>query len=92
VIFEWDLQKAESNLRKHGVSFTAAASVFFDPLAWTFPDPDHSLGEDRFITVGEAAGHGVLVVGHTDIDEERIRIITARLATKRERREYEDAR
>jgi len=92
VIFEWDPLKAEANLRKHGVSFTSAAAVFFDPLAWTFPDPDHSYGEERFLTVGETSGDGVLVVGHTEVDEERIRIISARPATKRERKDYEDAR
>ena len=89
--FEWDPKKAEANFRKHGVSFTLGASVFLDPLAWTFPDPHHSYGELRFITVGEALDGRLLVVCHVEADEERLRIISTRPATTRERRAYEDA-
>ena len=91
MIFEWDPKKADSNLSKHGVPFTDAASVFFDPLAWTFPDPDHSEGEERFVSVGRSASGGLLVVSHHEVDDERIRIISARRATKREEHDYEEA-
>src|SRR5258708_14986517 len=75
--FEWDEDKAEGNLKKHKVSFTEAATVFGDPLSVTFPDPDHSTDEDRFVTIGSSDSAHVLVVSHTDRDE-RIRIISAR--------------
>jgi uncharacterized DUF497 family protein len=91
VQFEWDPKKAERNLSKHGVSFASAASIFLDPLAWTFPDTHHSYGELRFISVGAATDGSVLVVSHREIDEETIRIISARMATARERRDYEEA-
>jgi uncharacterized DUF497 family protein len=91
VQFEWDPTKAEANIRNHGVSFSLAASVFLDPLAWTFPDPHHSYGELRFITVGEALDGQLLVVSHVEDDGETIRIISARAATTRERQDYEDA-
>jgi len=90
VLFEWDPAKAGSNQKKHGVSFTLAASVFLDALAWTFPDPHHSYREMRFITIGEAADGQVLVVAHIELDEERIRIISARCSTKKERHAYEE--
>jgi uncharacterized protein len=64
--FEWDEAKAESNVRKHGVSFEEAASVFGDPLALTFEDPDHSLGEKRWLTFGVSQGGRLLVVAHTE--------------------------
>jgi uncharacterized DUF497 family protein len=89
VIFEWDPKKAESNEVKHGISFPDAASVFLDPIAWTFPDPDHSIGEERFITLGRALNGELIVVAHVEYDEDRIRIISARRATKRERHDYE---
>jgi uncharacterized DUF497 family protein len=91
VIFEWDPQKADANLEKHGVSLESAASVFFDPLAWTFPDPDHSYGEVRFVTIGEAADGAILVVAHVEVNEDTIRIISARPATSKERVSYEEA-
>jgi uncharacterized DUF497 family protein len=87
--FEWDAVKAATNLRKHAVAFTEAASVFGDPFSDTFPDPDHSVGEVRFVTVGRSLSGRLLVVGHTDRGES-IRIITARHATPYERRYYED--
>jgi len=86
--FDWDPAKAAANLRKHGVSFEEAASVFFDPLAYTFYDPDHSVGERRFVTFGlSQAGH-ILVVMHTE-GARAIRIISARRTTRNERGIYE---
>lgn len=87
--FEWDLAKAELNLRQHSVSFDEAASVLGDPLALTFFDPDHSDDEDRFITMGTSRVGRVLILSHTD-REDKIRIISAREATRRERRLYEE--
>ena len=86
--FEWDSIKAAKNLAKHGVSFPEAATVFGDPLSLTFPDPDHSVREQRFITIGCSQDGRVLIVAHTD-RAERVRIISARKATPRERRHYE---
>jgi len=86
--FEWDSDKETRNIRKHGVSFHEAATVFGDPLSWTFPDPDHSASEERFVTIGLSAQGKTIVVSHTDRGM-RTRIITARPATPRERREYE---
>lgn len=84
--FEWDPRKAAINLAKHGVSFEEASSVFGDPLAVTIRDPLHSSGEVRFVTLGQSSKGHVVVVVHTDRDV--IRIISARRATPRERREY----
>ena len=86
--FEWDPDKAARNLTKHGVSFHEAATIFGDPLALTFSDPDHSDDEDRFLTFGNSDQARLLVVSHTDRDD-RIRIISARPATRKERRMYE---
>jgi uncharacterized DUF497 family protein len=86
--FEWDDQKAARNLAKHGVSFYEAATVFGDPLAMTYYDPDHSQDEDRFLTFGHSDAGQLLVVSHTDRDD-RVRIISARRATRRERKAYE---
>jgi len=86
--FEWDAEKAASNLAKHGVSFDEAATVFGDPLAMTYFDPDHSDDEDRFLTFGLSTNGNVLVVSHTDRGEQT-RIISARRATRSERRSYE---
>ena len=87
--FEWDDSKAASNEGKHGVSFTEAMTVFGDPLSLTAFDPDHSLEEDRFITLGCAATGRLLIVSHTDRDD-RIRVIGSRVATRRERKDYEN--
>jgi len=87
--FEWDPRKAEINLRKHGVSFTEAGTVFGDDLAITVPDPDHSDDEDRHITLGWSNRRRLLMVSHTDRGD-RIRIISARELTKAERKEYEE--
>jgi len=86
--FEWDTEKAESNLQKHEVSFEEAATVFFDPLSITIPDPLHSDEENRFVTTGLSSQQQQLVVAHSERDD-RIRIISARLATPSERRKYE---
>ena len=86
--FEWDEGKAAENLTKHGVSFAEAATVFADPLSRTIPDPLHSNEEDRFVILGESAARHTLVVVHTHRDE-KIRIISARQATSRERKDYE---
>jgi len=89
VNFEWDPAKASQNRRKHGVSFHEAAVVFGDPLALTFDDPDHSVEEQRFITIGTSNAKRILMVAHTDRGE-RIRIISAREATRHERKHYEE--
>jgi hypothetical protein len=86
--FEWDPRKAEENLRKHKVSFTEAATVFGDRLAVTDYDPDHSLGEDRCITIGWSYRRRLLMVAHTDRGD-RTRIISARELTRAERETYE---
>ena len=87
--FEWDSAKAVENLTKHGVSFQEAATVFRDPLSATGADPDHSIGEERFITFGVSTSGRLLVVAHTE-DGDTIRIITARPATAAERKIYEE--
>jgi len=87
--FEWDNEKAAHNARKHGVTFSEAATIFGDPLAITFGDPDHSLGEERFITFGVSRSHRLLIVAHTDRGG-RIRLISARPVTRAERRLYEE--
>lgn len=88
--FEWDPAKAAANYRKHGVSFIDAATVFGDPLAYTFPDPDHSRGEARWITFGMSKGRLLLVIAHVERGY-RIRIISAREATRHERKIYEQS-
>jgi len=91
VEFEWDEDKAAANERKHGVPFTEAETVFADPLALTGYDPDHSDEEDRYITMGTSIEGRLLVISHTDRDD-KVRIISAREATRKERRDYEDGR
>jgi hypothetical protein len=87
--FEWDADKAAENLRTHDVSFEEAATVFFDPLSVTGADPDHSIGESRFITFGLSSSRRLLVVAHTE-REDAIRLISAREATVGERKIYEE--
>jgi uncharacterized DUF497 family protein len=89
VKFEWDPKKAANNLRKRGISFKEAATVFGDPLSMTFEDPDHSIDERRFITIGESRQRELLIVAHTDRGVV-VRIISARKATRRERQFYEE--
>lgn len=87
--FEWDFTKDKKNLRKHGVSFKEASSVFYDALAVTGADPDHSEDEERLITFGMSSSGRLLVVAHTERDA-AIRIISARVATSHERKIYEE--
>jgi uncharacterized protein len=87
--FEWDEEKAKQNLKKHRVSFEEASTVFGDPLALTIPDPLHSEEEDRFITLGESHRRRLLVVVSTERGD-KIRLISARVATRRERKDYEE--
>ncbi len=86
--FEWDERKAAHNLAKHGVAFTEAATAFYDPLSLTFEDPDHSVDEDRFITIGRSDRGRLLIVAHAEHND-TLRIISARPTTARERRLYE---
>jgi len=87
--FDWDPNEAASNLRRHNVSFGEAATVFSGPLSTTVPDPDHSLDEDRSITVGLSYRDRLLIVAHTERGD-RIRIISARELTRTERAQYEE--
>ena len=87
--FEWDPAKEAGNRRKHGISFHEAATVFADPLSWTFPDPDHSIGESRWLPIGLSSKKKLIIVSHTDRDRQT-RLISARAATRRERRHYEE--
>jgi uncharacterized DUF497 family protein len=89
VDFEWDQNKAINNIDKHDVSFPDAATVFDDSLSVTFPDPDHSIGESRYVIIGMSVSGLLLVVSHTDRDN-CIRIISARKATRQEKRFYEE--
>ena len=88
MIFEWNEDKAETNFKKHKVGFEEAESVFYDPLSVTIPDPDHSIGETRFLIKGRSSFGTTLVVSHTERDG-TIHIISARRATPKEVREYE---
>lgn len=87
--FTWDPKKAAANLRKHGVAFEEASTIFRDTLSETGSDPDHSVGEHRFITFGISQHDRLLVVSHTD-ESDTIRIISARPATRQERKIYEE--
>ena len=87
--FTWDSTKASESLGKHGIDFREAATVFDDPLSTTFPDADHSEGEQRFLVIGMSALARILVVSHTDTGA-TIRIISARATTRRERKFYEE--
>jgi uncharacterized DUF497 family protein len=88
--FEWDDNKAVANHAKHGVSFEEAATVFGDPLSLTIPDPAHSQVEDRFVIMGRSHQRKLLVVVHTERGD-NIRVISARCASHRERKAYEEA-
>ena len=89
LVFEWDPRKARANLRKHGVTFDEACSAFEDILSVTIPDPLHSREEGRFVLIGHSHRGRLLVVVHTDRGN-RIRIISARPATKKERGYHEE--
>ncbi len=88
-IFDWDPDKDESNLRKHGVSFEEATTVFGDPLALLMADPDHSIGEERYILLGISARQRLLVVAFAERSP-LTRLISARLTTRTERKKYEE--
>ncbi|MFO7784875.1 MAG: BrnT family toxin [Desulfatiglandales bacterium] len=87
--YEWDPEKAATNEKKHAVSFHEAATVFADPLAITFSDPDHSFDEYRYLTFALSKFDRLLVVSHSD-NGDKVRIINARLMTRQERRIYEE--
>jgi len=88
LIFEWDPQKAKSNLKKHGVSFEEASTAFQDTLSLAIDDPLHSIDEERVVLIGMSNKNRLLVVVHTERGD-NIRIISARKATKKERKNYE---
>ena len=88
--FQWDENKARTNLAKHGVGFEEAATVFGDPLSLTIPDPAHSQNEDRFVILGTSHNGKLLVVVHTERGES-IRFISARRASRQERKKYEES-
>ena len=87
--FEWNTHKAASNLGKHGVSFDEASTVFSDPFELTISDPDHSEGEYRFLSIGKTGRDRIAVVVFTERLPNSIRIISARIASKKERQLYE---
>ena len=88
-IFEWDSKKAESNAQKHGVTFDEASTVFGDPLGLLMSDPDHSLSEERYLVLGMSNQQRLLVVAFAERPP-RTRLVSARRATRRERRRYEE--
>ena len=87
--FEWDRNKAKYNLRKHGVSFEEASTVFDDLLAGVYEDPDHSIDERRFLMIGTSVRGRLLHIAFADRNL-RIRIISARMLTRREKKLYEE--
>ena len=90
MIYEWDPAKAADNERKHHVSFDEAKTVFLDPFAETFDDPDHSVDERRFITIGASMQQRLLFIAHSDSGVDRVRIISARVATRGETHAYQE--
>ena len=90
MIYEWDPKKAAENRRKHGLTFDDATTVFLDPLAITFDDPVHSLEGHRFITIGMTTNQRLVFVAHLEVDDDRIRIISARETTRRESYDYQE--
>ncbi len=89
--FEWNTKKAELNYKKHNISFEEASTVFGDSLSTTFPDSEHSIQENRYLIIGFSDKYKVLVVSHTYIND-CIRIISAREATKKEKKFYEQGK
>jgi uncharacterized DUF497 family protein len=87
--FEWDTKKADRNLAKHGVAFEEALTVFPDPLARIFPDEEHSENERREIIIGRSAQAQILLISFVE-NEGRVRLLSARKATRRERKDYEE--
>ena len=92
MIYEWDPKKAAANLTKHKVSFEEATTVFTDPFALTFDDPDHSMDEQRFITIGTSSKQRIVFLSHADRGEDHVRIIHARPATATEAHAYQESR
>jgi uncharacterized protein len=90
LVFEWDPRKAQTNLRKHRVSFAEACSVFSDPLARIFEDEEHSAGEQRELIIGHSTSKRLLLVCFTEPVKEGVRIISARRATRGEQHDYEE--
>lgn len=89
LLFEWDPEKAKENLETHGISFDEASTAFGDTLSLAIYDPMHSDEEDRFVLIGSSYKNRLLVIVHTE-RAESIRIISARKATKKERKQYEE--
>ena len=89
MIFDWDDDKAKANVEKHGVTFEEASTVFGDPLAITYADPDHSIDEERLLTFGLSDTQRLLVVSHVVVTD-GVRIISARTMTRKERKIYEE--
>ena len=89
--FEWDDEKARTNLQKHGIGFDEASTIFDDPLFITALDDEHSIDEERYITIGLSSKQRILMVAHTERNE-NIRIISARKATKNEEKLYQETR
>ena len=92
MIYVWDPTKAEDNLKEHKISFDEAASVFTDPFALTFDDPEHSLDEQRYITIGASTKQRILFLSHADRGDDHVRIISARKATRQETYAYQESR
>jgi uncharacterized DUF497 family protein len=89
--FTWDQRKANENIKKHKISFEEAVTVFYDPLAKITDDPDHSINEERFLMIGHSNNANLLMVIHVYKEEKDIiRIISARKATKREKKDFEE--
>ena len=88
--FGWDEVKAKENLKKHGVNFEEGKTIFNDSFLFTFPDIEHSVNEERYINIGLSANGRILIVIHTE-RQEKIRIVSCRKATARERRFYEES-
>ncbi len=88
MLFEWDSDKAQINITKHGITFQEASTAFGDPFSMTIPDPDHSEDEQRLLLMGRSSENRLMVVSFTDRDP-KTRIISARKATTTERRKYE---
>lgn len=88
--FEWDSRKAATNIGKHGVSFDEASTVFDDPLAFIFDDEEHSISEVREVIIGHSIAGRLLLVSFSERPAEMLRLISARVATRKERKDYED--
>ena len=86
--FEWNPNKAKKNIEKHGISSDEAATVYSDTLSMTYDDPDHSYNENRYVIISQSALGNLLFVSHTETDD-KIRIISARKLTRKERKQYE---